>query len=100
MAFFKTIFLSVILAFGSLAVVSAHAAGSEPAISARPDVNINTANAAELSEALTGVGISRANAIVVHRQKSGPFKSAEELTNVKGIGAATVKRNKDHIKLK
>lgn len=100
MVFFKAVFLSVILAFGSLATLSASAAGSEPAINARPDVNINTANAAELTESLTGVGISRANAIVVYRQKSGPFKSVEELTNVKGIGAATVKRNKDHIKLK
>lgn len=100
MALFKTIFLSVVLAFGSLAAMSANAAGSEPAISAQPYVNINTANAAELSESLKGVGISRANAIVVYRQKSGPFKSAEELTNVKGIGAATVKRNKAHIKVK
>lgn len=48
-------------------------------------VNINTATAAQLSE-LPGVGEKLAARIVEHRQKQGPFKSTQELMNVKGIG--------------
>ena len=48
-------------------------------------VNINTATAAQL-EALPGIGPSMAQRIVSHREKNGPFKKAEDLMNVKGIG--------------
>ncbi|HBK47326.1 MAG TPA: competence protein ComEA, partial [Xanthomonadaceae bacterium] len=58
-------------------------------------VNINTASAAELDRVLVNVGPSKAEAIVEHRQANGPFKSAEELALVKGIGLKTVERNRD-----
>lgn len=48
-------------------------------------VNINTASAEQLAT-LPGVGAKLAERIVEHRQKSGQFKSAEELMNVRGIG--------------
>lgn len=48
-------------------------------------VNINTASAEQL-ESLPGVGPKLAARIVEHRQKSGAFKNAEELINVRGIG--------------
>jgi competence protein ComEA len=48
-------------------------------------VNINTASVEQLS-ALPGVGPSLAARIVEYRQKSGGFKTANELMNVKGIG--------------
>jgi comEA protein len=48
-------------------------------------VNLNTASAAELS-ALPGVGEKLAERIVEHRQKTGGFKSTQELMNVKGVG--------------
>ena len=54
-------------------------------------VNINTATQAEL-EALQGIGPAKAKAIVDHRKKNGPFKSADDLQNVNGIGPATMKR--------
>lgn len=57
-------------------------------------VDINTADAAELAKALDGVGRSRAEAIVEHREKFGPFTSVDELRYVNGIGAATVERNR------
>ncbi len=99
-AFFQTLILGLVLALGAGTAVTASAAGKEPAIQAQPMVNINQANAVELSEALTGVGISRANAIVAYREANGPFKSADQLSQVKGIGAATVKRNLSRITLK
>lgn len=100
MKLIKAMVLGTVLAVSSLSVTAVQAAGKEPAVQAQPVVNINQASAAELAEALNGVGISRANAIVAWRQAHGPFKSAEELANVKGIGAATIKRNQARITLK
>ena len=96
----KAMLLGAALVLGSVTGSSAWAAASEPAVQAQPTVNINQANAAELAEALQGIGISRANAIVAWRQAHGPFKSVDELANVKGIGAATIKRNQARIILK
>ncbi len=62
-------------------------------------VNINTADAATLSRELKGVGIKRAQAIVEYRQKHGPFKSADELALVKGIGPAALAKNRDLIRI-
>nr|WP_206514493.1 helix-hairpin-helix domain-containing protein [Xanthomonas euvesicatoria] len=62
-------------------------------------VDINTASAEELDKVLMNVGRSEAEAIVEHRQANGPFKSAEELALVKGIGLKTVERNRDLIEV-
>ena len=100
MKLFQSLLFGLLLALGAATAVNASASGKEPAIQAQPVVNINQANAAELSEALSGVGISRANAIVAYRQANGPFKSADDLARVKGVGSATVKRNLSRITLK
>jgi len=63
-------------------------------------VNINTASAKELAAALTGIGESKAGAIIMYREKHGAFKTLKGLTKVKGIGAATVDKNRDNIELK
>jgi len=60
-------------------------------------VNVNTADAETISAELEGVGISKAIAIVEYRQANGPFKSADELTLVKGIGERTVEINRRNI---
>ncbi|MCB1836219.1 MAG: helix-hairpin-helix domain-containing protein [Alcanivoracaceae bacterium] len=96
----KAMLLGAALVLGAATGSATWAAASEPAVQAQPTVNINQANAAELAEALQGIGISRANAIVAWRQAHGPFKSVDDLANVKGIGAATIKRNKSRILLK
>jgi competence protein ComEA len=62
-------------------------------------VNINTASADELATLLSGIGIKKAERIVEYRKENGKFKSAAELQKVKGIGPATVKKNKDRILL-
>ena len=62
-------------------------------------VNINTADAAALDRVLVGVGPSKAAAIVEYRKANGPFKSAEELAMVKGIGLSTVEQNRERIEL-
>lgn len=60
-------------------------------------VNINTADAESLSRELTGVGEKKAMAIIEYREQNGPFKSADELTFVKGIGDITVEKNRENI---
>ncbi len=62
-------------------------------------ININTANAEQLAAALNGVGQKKAEAIVQFREQNGPFKSIEELGQVKGIGEATLAKNKDKISI-
>ena len=63
-------------------------------------VNINTAGAEALSAALKGIGLKKAQAIVAHREKFGAFKTVNELTDIKGIGLATVAKNQSVIVLK
>jgi competence protein ComEA len=60
-------------------------------------VNINTADAATIDRVLLNVGPSKAEAIVAHRKANGPFRSAEQLALVKGIGLKTVEKNRDRI---
>lgn len=62
-------------------------------------VNINTADAETISAELQGVGITKAIAIVEYRKANGPFKSQDDLVQVKGIGARTVEINRKNILL-
>lgn len=62
-------------------------------------VNINQADAATIARSLDGIGQSRAQAIVDWRTAHGPFKKADDLHHVKGIGKATIERNRDAILL-
>ncbi len=63
-------------------------------------VNINKASASEISEALNGVGMSKAEAIVQYREENGSFKSAGDIMQVKGIGESTFEKNKKDILIK
>ena len=70
---------------------------SGSALAAGERVNINTADAATLDRVLDGVGPSKAEAIIAYRKANGAFRSADQLASVKGIGLATVERNRDRI---
>lgn len=61
-------------------------------------VDVNTASAEQLSEALNGVGPRKAAAIVAHREQHGPFRSHQDLARVKGIGENLVQKNKSLIR--
>jgi competence protein ComEA len=71
------------LAMAALLVPAPVLAAAKPAPAAK--VNINTATVEQLTT-LPGVGPKLAARIVEYRQKSGTFRSAQELMNVKGIG--------------
>jgi competence protein ComEA len=96
-ALLKTLLLSITLLFIPLANAA------EPPVN--PDapkiqVDVNSADAATLALALDGVGAEKAKEIVAHREKNGDFKSVDELMEVKGIGKATIERNRDRIVVK
>lgn len=84
----KQILLALVLVFG----LSSAALAAEP-------VDVNTASAEQLAEALNGVGEAKAEAIVAYRESNGPFKHIDELINVRGIGMATVDKNRDMIRI-
>ncbi|KAF0809807.1 hypothetical protein A167_01347 [Alcanivorax sp. S71-1-4] len=92
---YLNIILSLLLASG-LAVTSG-AAFAEPALTDTPTVNINQASADEIAEVLSGVGMTRAEAIVADREQHGAYQSADELVRVKGIGPSTVEQNRGRI---
>ncbi len=69
--------------------------GSEPEEQKGP-VNINTAGENELTR-LNGIGPALAKRICDDRNANGPFKSIDDLQRVKGIGPATVEKNRDMI---
>ena len=59
-------------------------------------VNINTADLAKL-QTLRGVGAKRAQDIIDYREQNGPFKTPEDLGNVKGFGEKTIEKLKESI---
>ncbi|SMB90810.1 competence protein ComEA [Desulfonispora thiosulfatigenes DSM 11270] len=65
----------------------------------KDQININKASASEL-QSLPGIGQVKADAIIEYRNSNGNFKSIEEITNVKGIGAATLEKLKDKISVR
>lgn len=99
--------LSVLL-FSCLTSLSVGVFAAEPAKSETPPVtanqapanaevqvvNLNTADAEALESGLIGIGKVKAQAIVDHRKANGPFASVDELLEVKGIGAATLEKNR------
>jgi competence protein ComEA len=96
-----------VLLFSCFASLSANAATTEstkateaPAEQVQQvagQINLNTADAATLEAGLLGIGPVKAQAIVDHRNSNGPFASIDELLEVKGIGPATLEKNRDRI---
>lgn len=94
-----------VLGLSLLVLPAAHAAaeqagtGGAPVQQASQQVNINTADVATLAGSLRGVGIKKAEAIVAYRSEHGPFKSVDELVNVKGIGDKMLEQLRPHVSL-
>ena len=80
-------------------MAAAFALLAAPTLALAGPVDVNTADAETLSAELKGVGLVKAKAIVEYREKHGPFRSADDLSLVKGIGERTVELNRADIKV-
>jgi competence protein ComEA len=75
------------------------AAGSAGATSTRPlPIDVNRATVEQL-DGLPGVGPSTAAAIVQYRTEHGPFRTVEDLGNVRGIGPAKLAQLRPLVRL-
>jgi competence protein ComEA len=92
---FSAVLIAILLGIGGPIL-----AADKPAPIAPMSVNINTADAQTLAVALDGVGAARAKAIVEYREAHGPFRSVDDLAQVKGIGERVVAANRARIKVK
>jgi competence protein ComEA len=70
-----------------------------PTVAWAGPVNVNAADAATLARELDGIGPVKAQAIVEYRQKNGPYRSAEDLLKVQGIGQRVLEQNRGNIRL-
>ncbi|MCA8977816.1 MAG: helix-hairpin-helix domain-containing protein [Planctomycetes bacterium] len=61
-------------------------------------IDVNRAGLAEL-QALPGIGPTRAEAIILHRLRHGPFRCVDDLTRVDGLGATTVEALRSAVRL-
>jgi competence protein ComEA len=78
---------------------AAASATPEGTSTASGPVNINSASLDQL-ETLPGIGPAIGQRIIDYRSAHGPFKTIEQIMNVKGIGPATFANLKSHITVK
>ena len=69
---------------------------TQPIVATSTKVNINTASAEELMT-LSGIGPTKAQAIVDYRTNNGAFATVDDLINVSGIGEKTLAKIRDEI---
>jgi competence protein ComEA len=62
-------------------------------------IDLNSAEWSEFSQ-LPGVGETLARRIVERRQQSGPYRNADELLKVQGVGKKTLERIKPFLVIK
>lgn len=94
-SFLSRCVLAVLLLGGALGPIALSAAEQKPesAAAAVAPININIASADLIAATLTGVGQKRAESIIAYRKAHGDFESFDDLLEVKGIGAAVIKKN-------
>jgi competence ComEA-like helix-hairpin-helix protein len=84
-------------ATGHLVDLDADHAENRPRRSVPYLVDINSADVAELGE-LPQVGPNLARRMVEHRERYGPFRTADDLLRVKGIGPKTLEALRPHVR--
>ena len=101
----KSILSATVFAVLASVSIGSYAAKTEPvgtpsvAVVQAAPVNLNTADVETLTRELKGIGATKAKAIVEYREAHGPFTAVDELLEVKGIGAATLEKNRAKLSL-
>lgn len=72
-------------------------AAQAPVVAPVAKVNLNSADAQTLARELNGIGEAKARAIVEYREAKGSFSTVDELLEVKGIGSATLEKNRERL---
>lgn len=105
MKFILSLASILILSFGTSSLAFAAEAPPTKAPAAKVEsvenqetININTADVQELTK-LNGIGEKKAEAIVAWRKENGNFKTVDQLLEVKGIGEATLAKNRENIRI-
>ncbi|MBL4820104.1 MAG: helix-hairpin-helix domain-containing protein [Gammaproteobacteria bacterium] len=91
--------LNTVLVCITLALTPAVFAADPPAkmTTALEQVDINSADATTIAQVMDGVGMVKAQEIVAYRELNGAFESIDQLMEVKGIGQATIEKNRHRI---
>lgn len=97
----RLLLMAIVAAFG-LSCLSPEvtlAAGKASAAQIVETIQLNQATAEQL-QTLPGIGPALAERIVVYRNENGPFKSIDQLAEVKGIGQRKLETFRDRLTLK
>ncbi len=91
---------SVSLSYAQTLVVAAPLPTTETKVSAKPEVtqqvDLNSATQATL-QTIKGIGPARAKAIIDYRNEHGPFKSVDDLLQVKGVSSNFFEKVRDQL---
>jgi competence protein ComEA len=90
---------ALVLAMWSLSGGAVMADDKPAKTKAEARVNINEASKAELMK-LAGVGPGGAQKIIEYRDTHGPFKKAQDLEKVDGVGKGVIEKNAGRIVVK
>jgi competence protein ComEA len=83
----------------ALGLVAGGAGADDKPTKAESKVNINEATRAQLMK-LSGVGPGTADRIISYRQAHGPFRRAQDLEKVEGVGKGVLEKNEGRIAVK
>jgi comEA protein len=88
--------LLVAVSMAGLSPVSVYAADTAAASTLAETIHLNQATAEEL-QSLPGVGPALSERIVLYRTEHGPFRSVDQLTEVKGVGQTKLAKFKEQL---
>jgi len=88
--------LLVVTSLVGLVPAPAHAAEAPAAHQTAETIHLNQATAEQL-QALPGVGPALSERIVQYRTEHGPFRTVDQLADVKGVGQAKLAKFKNQL---
>lgn len=97
-SYLSMLILCVAVAMTGLSPVAIFAAENPAANKVIETIHLNKATAEQL-QVLPGVGPALSERIVLYRTEHGPFRSVDQLTEVKGVGEAKLAKFRDQLRI-